>query len=416
MATEIFMPKMGYDMTEGKLVRWLKQEGDAVSKGEPVAEIETDKVVIEVEAFVAGVLRRIEVPEGQTVPVGTRIGIVAGEGEELPAADAGPNRSPDASAVASGKPAAPVAPSSPPAAASRRPTGADGAANASPLARRLAQELGVDLSTVTGSGPGGKISREDVLAAVAASSGEGDTSTQTASPTQSSAVQAPEDLPLSRLRQTMGRRMVESKTQAPHFYLTMRVDMSEAMALRQRLNAKADEALAKVSVNDLIVKATAGALRDFPTFNATFAGDHLTAHKAIAINIAVAIDDGLVTPVLHDVDQKPLAQIATESSALVERTRAGKNRPEDFDGGTFTVSNLGMYQVDTFTAIINPPQAAILAAGAVQRTPVYVGDNLVPRDMLSLTLSTDHRIADGVTAARFLGAIRERLEQPEKLV
>jgi pyruvate dehydrogenase E2 component (dihydrolipoamide acetyltransferase) len=410
MATEIFMPTMGYDMTEGKLVRWLKHEGDAVSKGEAVAEIETDKVVIEVEAFTAGVLRRIEVSEGQTVPVGTRIAIVAGADEALPAANSGPSAAGVAATVSTAGPVAPPATPSGPDPARSRPLGAEGAANASPLARRLAHEHGIDLATVTGTGPGGKISREDVLAA-AAGAGAGPAA-QTADSAPPAAAPAGENLPLSRLRRTMGRRMVESKTQAPHFYLTMRVDMTEAMALRQRLNAESGDPGARISVNDLIVKAAAGALAAFPAFNATFAGDYLALHREIAICIAVAIDDGLVTPVLRGADQKPLAQIARESAALVERTRAGKNRPEDYEGGTFTVSNLGMYKVDTFTAIINPPQAAILAAGAIQRTPVYVGDDLLPREMLNLTLSTDHRVADGAAAARFLGAIREALEQP----
>jgi pyruvate dehydrogenase E2 component (dihydrolipoamide acetyltransferase) len=413
MATEIFMPTMGYDMTEGKLVRWLKHEGDAVSKGEAVAEIETDKVVIEVEAFTAGVLRRIEVSEGQTVPVGTRIAIVAGADEALPAANSGPSAAGVAATVSTAGPVAPPATPSGPDPARSRPPGAEGAANASPLARRLAHEHGIDLATVTGTGPGGKISREDVLAA-AAGAGAGPAA-QTADSAPPAAAPAGENLPLSRLRRTMGRRMVESKTQAPHFYLTMRVDMTEAMALRQRLNAESGDPGARISVNDLIVKAAAGALAAFPAFNATFAGDYLALHREIAICIAVAIDDGLVTPVLRGADQKPLAQIARESAALVERTRAGKNRPEDYEGGTFTVSNLGMYKVDTFTAIINPPQAAILAAGAIQRTPVYVGDDLLPRDLLSLTLSTDHRVADGAAAARFLGAIREALEQPAHL-
>ncbi len=401
MATEIFMPRMGYDMTEGKLVRWLKHEGDTVGKGEAVAEIETDKVVIEVEAFAAGVLRRIEVAEGSTVPVGTRIGIVAAADEALPVAASTPR--PTNAAPATVAPAAPAASSSAAASAPARGESAS-AVNASPLARRLAHEHGIDLATVTGSGPGGKISREDILAAVAAAG--------TGSSSPPAAALADEHLPLSRLHQTMGRRMLESKTQVPHFYLTMQVDMTEAMALRERLNAEAGGAAARMSVNDLIVKASADALRAFPAFNAAFAGDHLELRRAINVCIAVALDDGLVTPVLHEVDRKPLAQIAQESAALVERTRAGKNRPEDYEGGTFTVSNLGMYKVDTFTAIINPPQAAILAVGAVRRTPVYVGDELQPRAMLNLTLSTDHRIADGAAAARFLGAIREALEQP----
>jgi pyruvate dehydrogenase E2 component (dihydrolipoamide acetyltransferase) len=267
----------------------------------------------------------------------------------------------------------------------------------------------VDLATVPGTGPGGKITREDVLAA-AAQAGSG-----VPAPEKGDAQAADERRPLSRLQQTIGRRMAESKAQAPHFYLTMRADMTEALALRGRLNAEVGEGGARISINDLIVKAVAGALRDFPIFNASFAGEYLTLHREIGMCIAVAIEEGLVTPVLRGADRKSLAEIAQESAALVERTRAGKNRPEDYEGGTFTLSNLGMYDVDTFVAIINPPQAAILAVGAVARIPVYQGETLVPRSLLSLTLSTDHRIADGATAARFLSTIRRALEQPGQL-
>jgi pyruvate dehydrogenase E2 component (dihydrolipoamide acetyltransferase) len=220
---------------------------------------------------------------------------------------------------------------------------------------------------------------------------------------------------LTRLQQTIGRRMVESKTQAPHFYVTMHADMTEAMALRKQLNARLEED-ARISVNDLIVKAAVQALVAFPTLNATFAGDRLTLHQEIAICVAVALEEGLVTPVVHHAEQKTLKQIARETRGLVERTRSGRNRAEDYEGGSFTVSNLGMFDVDTFVAIINPPQAAILAVGAVQRLPVYVGDDVLPRSLISLTLSADHRVTDGATAARFLAHVRDDLEHPVQLL
>jgi pyruvate dehydrogenase E2 component (dihydrolipoamide acetyltransferase) len=242
-----------------------------------------------------------------------------------------------------------------------------------------------------------------------------ETGTAPAATAESAAAAAPDELRLTRMQQTMGRRMAESKSQAPHFYVTTHVDMTEALALRQQQNEKPG-ATVKVSLTDLIVKATAQALAAFPRLNATFAGDRLTLHRDIAICVAVALEDGLVTPVVHDPNRKGLAQIAVETASLIERTRAGKNRPEDYEGGTFTVSNLGMFDVDTFVAIINPPQAAILAVGAAQRVPVYSGEALVPRWLMSLTISADHRVADGATAARFLTHIRDTLEQPAGLL
>jgi pyruvate dehydrogenase E2 component (dihydrolipoamide acetyltransferase) len=290
------------------------------------------------------------------------------------------------------------------------------------LARRLAQEYELDLSAIRGTGPGGRVTRDDVLSAVEAA--------RTAAPApQPAPAPAPEavpevvptaaaaagEKPLSRLQQTMSRRMVESKTQAPHFYLTIHVDMTAALALRQQLNAQAEEGQ-KISVNDLIVKAAAKALTKFPTLNASYAGDKLTLHDEINVAVAVAIEEGLVTPVVRHADQKALGQITRETKALAERARGGKARLEDYEGGTFTVSNLGMYDVDTFVAIINPPQAAILAIGAVRRVPVYEGDNLVPRERMSVTLSADHRVTDGATGARFLAEVRGYLENPLRLV
>jgi pyruvate dehydrogenase E2 component (dihydrolipoamide acetyltransferase) len=453
MAKDIVMPKMGYDMTEGKLLRWIKHEGDTINKGEAIAEIETDKVNIEVEAFDSGVLQRVLVQEGETVPVGQPIGILATPGEG-PAAEQKPETTAPTAAAPTGsqppeeQPAAgggtikqeppstarATAPERPQAQASAAPgnghapaavatqTRQGGRIKASPLARRLAQEYELDLSAIRGTGPGGRVTRDDVRAAVEAARMAAPTPQLAPAPAPEAvpeavptAAAAAGEKPLSRLQQTMARRMVESKTQAPHFYLTIHVDMTAALALRQQLNAQAEEGQ-KISVNDLIVKAAARALTKFPTLNASYAGDKLTLHDEINVAVAVAIDEGLVTPVVRHADQKSLGQIARETKALAERARGGKARLEDYEGGTFTVSNLGMYDVDTFVAIINPPQAAILAIGAVRRVPVYEGDNLVPRERMSVTLSADHRVTDGATGARFLAEVRGYLENPLRLV
>jgi pyruvate dehydrogenase E2 component (dihydrolipoamide acetyltransferase) len=416
------MPNMGYDMTEGKLLRWLKQDGDAVAKGEAVAEIETDKVAIELEAFSAGILRNIVVSAGETVAVGTRLALLAAPGEDLTAIAV--------PAPLSSLESIPAQPSAKPGPVPDPPR-SDAALNASPLARRTAREHGVDLSLVQGTGPGGRITREDVIAAAEKPAGtpaqagnppaappeqksiaSKDAETPTIPPFEEATTSS---RPLTRLQQTIGRRMVESKTQAPHFYVTVHADMTEAMALRRQLNAGSADAV-RISVNDLIVKAVARTLADFPALNATFAGDTLTLHQEIAVCVAVALEEGLVTPVVHHAEGKTLRRIARETHELVERARGGKGRAEDYTGGTFTVSNLGMFNVDTFVAIINPPQAAILAVGAVQRLPVYVGEELVPRLLMSMTLSADHRVTDGATAARFLARIRDALQQPVLLL
>jgi pyruvate dehydrogenase E2 component (dihydrolipoamide acetyltransferase) len=449
VAKDIVMPKMGYDMTEGKLLRWLKHEGDAITKGEAIAEIETDKVNIEVEAFDSGVLRHIMVQEGDTVPVGTRIGVLAAPGEaetdeqtapvaaSAPAAGASTAPAVSPAPTPSGNGQRPAEPAGAPAISDGRPAAAatpaapGGRIKASPLARRLAQEHGLDLAAIAGTGPGGRVTRDDVLSAAQAApqAPAAPAPTVTAAPAQPAAPAVPAaaaapaaeaapsggERPLTRLQQTMARRMVESKTQAPHFYLTVEVDMTEATAFRQQLNAQAGEGI-KISVNDLVVKAAALALTRFPALNASFAGDKVILHDQISVAIAVAIEEGLVTPVVPNADQKSLGQISREARALAERARTGKSRLEDYEGGTFTVSNLGMFDIDTFIAIINPPQAAILAVGAVRRVPVYVGDDLVPRERMSVTLSADHRVTDGATGARFLSEVRANLEQPLRLV
>jgi pyruvate dehydrogenase E2 component (dihydrolipoamide acetyltransferase) len=418
MASDILMPKMGYDMTEGTLLRWLKREGDPVARGEPIAEIETDKVAIEVEALAGGVLRRILVQEGQRVEVGARLGIVGAPDEALAPEAGGTDDA--APAVAMAAPSRPVE-----AQGTAMPTPAarpERTIDASPLARRLAHERGVDLATIKGTGPSGRITREDVLAAAeretASPSAEATPAAQQAPPAPAAGSMPsalPDEQPLTRMQQTIGRRMAESKAQAPHFYVTMRVDMTEALAFRRQQNEQPGTTV-KISVNDLIVKATARALTALPRLNATFAGDRLILHRDVSIAVAVALEDGLVTPVVQRVDRKTLLQIAEETASLIERTRAGKNRPEDYEGGTFTVSNLGMFEVDAFVAIINPPQVAILAAGAAQRVPVFSGEALMPRWLMSLTLSADHRVTDGATAARFLAHVRDDLEHPADLM
>ncbi|MDR7555924.1 MAG: dihydrolipoamide acetyltransferase family protein [Armatimonadota bacterium] len=409
---EVIMPKMGDAMTEGKVLRWLKQPGDPVRKGEPIAEIETDKVNVELEAEWDGVLSRVLVAPGSAVPVGAPIAILTRPGEAAPAAEAPPSRAPETpagtgapAAAATAQAAAPPPASAPPAAPPA------GAVRASPLARRLAAEHGIPLETIRGSGPEGRITKEDVEAAIAARAAR---PAPTPAPAMPPAA-AGREVPLSRMRATIARRMTESKQQVPHFYVTMAIAMDAALDLRRQLNDRLPEA-AKVTVNDLVVRAAALALRRYPNLNASFAGDVIRHPAAVNISIAVPVAEGLVSPVLHDVDRKPLWVIAHESKALIERARAGHLRPDDLVGGTFTVSNLGPYGVEAFAAIVNPPQAAILAVGAATPTPVVRDGTVQVATVMHATLSADHRVTDGAEAAQFLGEIRRLLEAPVWLV
>jgi pyruvate dehydrogenase E2 component (dihydrolipoamide acetyltransferase) len=401
---EVIMPKMGDAMTEGKVLRWLKRPGDPVRKGEPIAEIETDKVNVELEAEWDGILSRVLVEPGSAVPVGAPIAVLTLPGEAPPAAEAPPPQGPVASpAATAAPPAAPVQAATPAAPPVTPPTGV---VRASPLARRLAAEHGIPLETIRGSGPEGRITKDDVEAAIAA---------RAARPAPAGAPAGPpaavREVPLSRMRAAIARRMTESKQQVPHFYVTMAIAMDAALDLRRQLNARLPEA-AKITVNDLVVRAAALALRRYPNLNASFAGETIRHPAAVNISIAVPVAEGLLSPVLHDVDRKPLWVIARESKALIERARAGHLRPDDLAGGTFTVSNLGPYGVEAFAAIVTPPQTAILAVGAATPTPVVRDGAVQVATVMRATLSADHRVTDGAEAAQFLGEIRRLLEAP----
>lgn len=412
----VTMPKLGFDMQEGTLVRWLKQPGDKIERGEPIAEIETDKAVIEVEAFESGVLVKLLVEEGTTVPVGEPIAILdTGDGgaAEEPAAEAQPAAEAPAAAEPAKQEAPAPAQAPAPAPAAAQPAAAapttDGRVKASPLARRLAAEHGVDLRTVAGTGPGGRIVKADVLQAAQQAPAPA------AAPVP--AVPTPEDkiIPMSRMRQTIARRLVESKQQAPHFYVTMAIEMDKAMELRANLNAIGDGEV-RVSVNDMVIKATAIALQKHPGLNVTFDGEAIHVHGAVHMAMAVALDEGLITPVIRDAHAKSLLQIAQESRALAEAARAGGLRPDQYQGGTFTISNLGMFGVEEFSAIINPPQGAILAVSAVQEQPVVRDGELAVGRVMRVTVSADHRVTDGAQVAVFLQELKNVLENPLRLL
>jgi pyruvate dehydrogenase E2 component (dihydrolipoamide acetyltransferase) len=426
---EVFMPRLSDTMEEGTLSAWLKQVGDRVEKGEVLADIETDKATMELEAYDAGVLERILVQPGDTVPIGTPIAVigsgegVAGGGEQ--AAPAPPPRptpprpaAPPATvqAVEAQEPPtrlAAVAPA-PAAQAAPRPAAAEEErVRATPVARAVARDRGIDLHLVKGSGPGGRILRADVEA-FEAPRAPAPAAAPAAAPVATDDV---EELPVSTIRRITARRLVESMQQAPHFYLTTVVDAEALVAFRADLNARLVPAGGpKLSLNDLLVKACATALRAHPQINVSWAGDKILRHKRVHIGIAVALESGLIVPVIRDADRKSVTQIAAEGRALIDKARAGRLTPEEFTGGTFTVSNLGMYGISHFTAVINPPEAAILAVGATTPTPVAVDDQLVIRPTMNLTLSIDHRALDGATGAQFLQQLRATLEEPLRIV
>ena len=395
MAEVIAMPKLGFDMAEGTLVRWLKHEGETVAKGEVLAEIETDKATVEVEASVSGTVRRLLVGEKSTVPVGAPIAILGSPDESIDNLSPSVPTAPPAAPAGAASAAVPApAPGSQPSAAA---IGVPGGVRASPVARRIADEQGIDLKRLRGSGPEGRIVKKDVLSAAPAPTGV---------PSD-----AGESIPLTRLRAAIGRRMQSSKQQVPHFYLTVDLDVRNLVDLRSQLNAVQPED-ARFSVNDFVVKAAALALRDVPGLNASLLGDSLVRHAEVNIGVAVAVDEGLLTVVVRQADLKSLRQIGEEVRAMAARARLGRVRPEDVEGSTFTVSNLGMFDIDHFVAIINPPEAAILAVGSVRETPVVQGGQLMAGLRLKVTLSADHRVTDGAEAARWLQAFRSRLEHP----
>jgi len=494
------MPRLSDTMTEGTIARWVKQPGEEVARGDILVEIETDKATMELEAYEAGVIEQVLVQEGQTVAIGQPIArIGSGNGQTTQAAPAEateqapavgavrepptaqpsgeadgadqvgaattgavapgdegraaeptpgegtgqPARTADIETVQSGPAradgAAPVgAVREPPTPAdASEPVDEDGV-RASPMARRIARERGLDLHTIKGSGPGGRIIRADVEAAEPATDGAAPVGAVREPPTPPQQPAAPptaqptpqptsvaggpdqeiEEVPLSNIRRLTGRRMVESVQTIPHFFLTTVVDITELVALRAQINDRLAQGgeQTKISLNDLIVKACAVALRQMPDVNVSFEGDKILRKKRIHIGVAVAIDNGLIVPVLRDADQKSVGQLAREAKALIDKARAGKLTPAEFSGGTFTVSNLGMFGVEHFTAVINPPEAAILAVGTSAAESVVKDGQVAIREQMRLTLSVDHRVLDGANGARFLQLLKSILENPMRIL
>ena len=389
MSKNVLMPQMGYDMREGTVVTWKKAEGDEVSRGELIAEIETDKAVVEMESIAAGILRKIIVPEGQVVPVGTVIAIIGTADEEIPDLDDSAAAEPEK--VEEEKPQ----PSKDTKAKKDKPSG--GPIKASPVAKRLAKEHGIDLALVVGSGPGGRIVEKDVLSH--------------AQDTPAEPSPSAERVDLTRMRQTIASRTSDSKREAPHFYVTVEIDMSKAMALRKQINEdmKGD---AKVSINDMLIKATSMALGKFPNFNATFKRDHLEVYQDINMGIAIALPEGLIVPAVPHCESKSLVEISKSSRDLIDRANEGKLTAEEYTGGTFSISNLGMFDVESFAAIIFPPNAAVIAVGSITEQPVVRDGEITIAHIMKATISSDHRVADGADAAKFIGAVKRNMEKP----
>ncbi|MCB8965400.1 MAG: 2-oxo acid dehydrogenase subunit E2 [Ardenticatenaceae bacterium] len=423
MAEYIVMPKLGFDMREGVLNNWLKEVGDQINKGDVVAEIESDKATLELEAQVSGTLLVLLEEAGKVVPIGANLAIVGKPGEDVSALLEGkaPTAAKPQPAVATSESAAAAPASVDKAAQENTAVSAEfpGGIKATPIARRLATERGVDLAQVNGTGPGGRVRRADVEAFVAQPAPVTAVSTPTPppapAPTPVPAGPETEAISTSRLRQAIGRRMVESKTTVPHFYVTTEIDMAAAMELRQQVNATLPPE-SKVTVNDLIVKAAALALRDFPNLNAAFGGDKIIRHQRINVGSAVAVEGGLLTVVQKDTDTSTLSKVAADNRVMISRARDGKVKPDDVEGGTFTVSNLGVYDVDHFIAIINPPDAAILAVGSVKQVPVVVNGELAVGTRMKATISADHRVTDGAEAAQYMQRLKNLLEAPLRLL
>ena len=452
--SEVNMPRLSDTMEEGTIARWLKKAGDEIKKGDILAEIETDKATMDLESYDAGVLEQILVQEGQTAPIGQAVAII-GSGKDVNKGQAEQKqeqtaptttRTADREAQAEARPqaaetnvedtqAAPVAAgdrqpgrtSSQGEQRAESPESSDGSLiKASPLARRMAQEHNIDLQQVHGTGPGGRIVRDDIEdileqqrttpAPAAAQPQAPSEESPVPSSTQITAAPDEEVSTLSRVQMIIARRLTESKQTIPHFYVSSEVDMTEALAMRQVFNASAGEDGVKVSVNDLIVKASALALEKFPEVNTSFKDGQFVRHKHINVGIAVDVPAGLVVPVIRDTNIKGVRSIARESKALIEKARANKLSTNDLDGGTFSVSNLGMMDVTDFIAVINPPQAGILAIASTRKHFVPVDGQPVIRDLMSMTMSADHRILYGATVARFLQEIKRLLQNPYSLL
>ncbi|HEV2092126.1 MAG TPA: dihydrolipoamide acetyltransferase family protein [Rubrobacter sp.] len=453
---EVIMPKMGDAMEEGTLLKWLKSEGDDVSEGDAIAEIETDKVTLELEAEDSGTLAQLIASEGDEVPVGGAIAFIAGEGEEVPErgaeAEAGGEAEAEEGGEAGGGAQATATETeeqesedggAQQEAPSGNGAGGNGQFRASPIVRRLARENDLDLSKIDGSGPAGRIVERDVKAAMergdakadGGADGQADGQADVAAPEQPTEGQAqmqgfqPARLPEpteapgtqlvepTRMMKVIGERMTEAKQHVPHFYATVEVDMNNAMAMRKQLNAQLEEEGIKLSVNDFVMKACATALRNHPNLNAIYTTRGVELHEKVDMAMAVALDQGLITPVIRDAGSKGLAAISRESKDLATRARDGQLKPEEYQGGTITVSNMGMFGIESFTAIINPPQAAIIAVSSIVKRPTFdESGEVVPASMMKLTLSADHRIANGRDGAVYMAEVKKVLENPVMLM
>jgi pyruvate dehydrogenase E2 component (dihydrolipoamide acetyltransferase) len=429
------MPKMGDAMEEGTLVKWLKSEGDEVSEGDPIAEIETDKVTLELEAEDSGTLAQLIADEGQDIPVGEAIAFIAGEGEEVPERAAGGGAEEAEEEGGEGEAQAQTATETEAPeeevgeeAAAQADGRTDGHFRASPIVRRLAQENNLDLSRIEGSGPAGRIVERDVRAAMESGTAQKtDGKAEVEAPEREAAPQvaaAPEPtrapgtelVEPSRMRRVIGERMTQSKQQVPHYYATVEVEMDDLLALRKQLNEQLEEQGIKLSINDFVMKAVALALKDFPNLNALWTSEGIELHQQVDLAMAVALEEGLITPVIRDAANKTLSAISAASKDLARRAREGALKPEEYQGGTVTVSNMGMFGVESFAAIINPPQAAIVAVSSIMQRAMFKDDEVVPVSIMKLTLSADHRISNGAEGGRYLAEVKRLLERPMTLV
>ena len=432
MPVNIEMPKLSDTMTEGTLIKWHKKVGDSVEIGDILAEIETDKATMEMEAFDDGTITNILIQEGEKAVIGGILAVLDGDSPAVSASPAtpAPNASPTPSPAQ--KPASPAPAASSPAAT------AEGRVKASPLAKKIAAELGVDLSSVSGSGPAGRILKADVVTGAKSGSAHApavstdasaaaaltaslkskiNTSAATSTPAPTAIQPVVRDgdelIQLSSMRKIIASRLLISKTTIPHFYLHLDIDAAPLMALRQQVNAQAEQTHGnKYSVNDFILKAVINATQAVPAVNASFAGEHIVKYKHVGLSVAIAVEDGLVTPVIKEAESKSLLAISRAVKDFAVRARDKKLKPDEFDGGTITVSNLGAWGIESFDAIVNPPQAAILSVGAAIEKPVVKNGQIVPGLRMNLGLSCDHRVVDGAVAAQFLSEIKKLLEQP----
>ncbi len=433
MATKVIMPKLSPTMEEGQISRWLKKEGDKVSMGEPLAEIDTDKATMEMQALANGVLRKILIGEGQSAPLGQTIAVIGEPNEDIASlvseAPAAPKQEQEQEKPAPPAPPQPQAQAKAAAASAQPASRVDGrqpqAATAdsgrmivSPLAARMAAEAGIDLRSLQGSGPGGRIIKKDIEAAI---------SQPKAAPAPQAFPRAVEpgrfpqvaasgyrDEPASEIRKVIAKRLVTSLGPVPHFFLTTEIEMDRAAEMRKGINALDPDL--KISINDIIIKVVAAALMQHPEVNASFQEKFIRYYEHADVGVAVAIEDGLITPVVRSADQKSLSEIAAEVRELAERARSRRLKPEEYTGASFSISNLGMFGIDEFTAVINPPEGAILAVGAMSPKPVVRDNEIVIRQMMRVTMSCDHRVIDGATGAKFLQTFKKILENPLYLV